>query len=73
MKQVKCGTCGWVHFTQTAEKCREYVVTSSGRLKDEDFEHCFKCGASYMNFVPAKQGDCPVGSTIQPIKEYKND
>lgn len=31
------------------------------------YEHCFRCGNSWQDFSEAKEDDCPVGVTIQPI------
>lgn len=31
------------------------------------YEHCFFCDNTYKDFRPSKDGDCPLGCTIQPI------
>jgi len=39
----------------------------SQRSGIEYYEHCFRCGGSYMMFRPSKPEDCPRGCTLQPI------
>lgn len=34
------------------------------------YERCFSCGNSYKNFRPSKEGDCPLGVTLQTIIQY---
>ena len=31
------------------------------------YEGCFRCGGSHTNFRDEREGDCPMGCTIQPI------
>mgnify|MGYP001577390695 CR=1 FL=1 len=58
MTNVTCLSCGWVHFALPAEAFLDHI---------HERMHCFRCGGSYMNFRPALEDDCPIGSTIQPI------
>lgn len=37
------------------------------RATIENYEHCFCCGNSWQDFSKAKEDDCPVGVTTQPI------
>lgn len=33
----------------------------------KQYEHCFVCGNSYKDFSPAKEGDSPIGCTLNAI------
>ena len=83
MNLVKCGRCGWVHFAMTlaevereVQQFNEFYATlgEEGRASYGNkpssiarYKKCFLCGASHKLMVPAKEGDCPDGSTIQPV------
>ena len=49
--QVKCGHCNYGHFLVEANGYNNCVFCS--------------CRAAYM--MPAKEGDMPIGCTLQPI------
>lgn len=83
-KTVTCNRCGWVHFTVTRAHAlkeiasfKEYYDGLSDEDKDmfappahiEDYEQCMLCGNHYMDFRPFTLGDCPDGSTLNPILE----
>ena len=62
--EVKCPKCGWVHVAIPMDVARENSDT------DEDLERylkCFRCGAPTLGFVPALEGDAPMGCTLQAV------
>ena len=62
--EVKCPKCGWVHVAIPMEVARENSDT------DEDmgrYLKCFRCGEPTFDFVPALEGDAPVGCTLQAV------
>jgi rubredoxin len=74
LKTYKCPMCGWVHSAIPLDAAQEQVncvnewYASKGEPATENIAHymsCFQCGASAADFVRAKPGDAPIGSTIQ--------
>jgi hypothetical protein len=81
--QVTCNRCGRVHFVVTRAYAEEQVKQYNEFLRtldDEerkhyprppafvsDYERCDMCGASYLDFRPFREGDCPMGCTLGPI------
>lgn len=82
MRQVTCLNCGWVHMgitrehaeqevarfnayyaTLTPEKQQDYYGGKPSRI--ESYIGCFRC--TQTRFREAVPGDCPDGSTIQPV------
>lgn len=62
--EVKCPKCGWVHVAIPIDVARENSDT------DDDMERyfkCFRCGAPTLGFVPALEGDAPMGCTLQAV------
>ena len=62
MREVTCNNCGWVHIAVTSQEAR---------MNRHNPDKCFRCGENYKNFREAKVGDCPRGSTIQAILDYR--
>lgn len=82
MEFLQCSKCGWVHFKINKEKAlanikefNDYYNSCSSLEKNnylgmasiDQYQHCFKCHASYKLAVSANETDCPQGSTIQPL------
>lgn len=82
VKLVTCNKCGRVYMGLPIEiidkdikKFNDYYDTLSlekqklyaGKATLEDYKICFTCGASYINFRDAEDGDCSSGCTISPI------
>ena len=62
--EVKCPKCGWVHVAIPMDVARENSDT------DEDLERylkCFRCGEPTLDFVPALEGDAPMGCPLQTV------
>lgn len=74
--------CGWVHFGVSREYAKNEVKNFnewysiqpqetkdyySGPATILDYEHCRRCGGSYIHFRDFKEGDCPNGCTLSPI------
>ena len=61
--EVKCPKCGWVHVAiPMAVACE-----NSSNDDMEQYLKCFRCGAPALDFVPALEGDAPVGCTLQAV------
>ena len=84
MNQVTCIHCGWVHFTVTREhaeeevrRFNEFYDAAPAHVKEcysqhssiAQYESCFLCGAPWHDMRPYREGDCPIGVTMQPIIE----
>lgn len=62
--EVTCPKCGWVHVAIQMDVARANSDT------DEDLERylkCFRCGEPTFDFVPALEGDAPMGCTLQAV------
>jgi len=62
--EFKCPKYGWVHVAIPMDVARANSDT------DEDLERylkCFRCGVPTLGFVPALEGDAPVGCTSQAV------
>jgi len=83
---VTCEACGRVHVSQSRKELvkkiarfNEYYFGLSeesrfgfgGPDEIQNYESCLSCGASYKQFRPAKEDDCPSGSTLTPIIYFK--
>lgn len=75
-KPYKCIRCGWVHSAITLEVAQEQVRTVNAWLATKGepesaaistYMRCFHCGAPTDEFIPAKPGDAPTGSTAQGV------
>lgn len=79
----KCLGCGWIHFGRTpaevrdeVERFNEYFATLDDEWRDRfggpshvsQYQACFRCGGSHVNFRDAAEDEVPDGSTIQPIQ-----
>ena len=78
-----CNRCGRVAFGVTREYAEEQVASmnqfldratadvresyGNRRAGIEAYERCFHCGGPHTDFRDAKEGDCPVGCTLQPV------
>ena len=78
-----CGRCGWVHFAvsrtfaeEQVRRFNEFFDSQTGEVKEsygnkhseiKNYERCFVCRAPFTCFKPFKEGDCPIGVTMQPI------
>ncbi len=57
-REYKCPNCGWVHAARPIAAITEATVR---------YLRCFRCGEFSSGFVPAAEGDAPLGSTMQCI------
>ena len=79
---VTCGVCGWCHWGISRAYAEESVLrfnhfydaapahvreSYTQRSDISQYEHCFRCGASFVEMKPSKPSDCPTGVTLQPI------
>ena len=62
--EVKCLKCGWVHVAIPMDVAREHSDTEDDMQR---YLECFRCGAPTFDFVPALEGDAPVGCTLQAV------
>lgn len=44
---------------------KEYYGGTGSSL--DFYEHCHRCGGDYKDFRPMEVGDCPSGSTLNPV------
>lgn len=76
---VTCVSCGWVSYSVTREHAEEHVARHNARraIDLEALRHwprpmsireyaCRGCGG-WGPYRPARQGDCPVGCTINAV------
>lgn len=49
----------------SAKKQQDYY--GGRRATIERYKQCLSCGNDYRDFSDAKPGECPVGSTLNPI------
>lgn len=57
---ITCGACGWVHAGLTETEWR-------AMSEEPPWVRCFRCGAGNEGMREYREGDCPVGCTIQPV------
>lgn len=83
-----CNKCGTVHFAVTREHAENNVdqfnkfYDTAGyhvqqyygrRATITSYEHCSKCGNTYLNFRLSKENECPIGCTLSPIIKTSNE
>lgn len=54
--------------TLTVEQRQEHYGNQCSSI--QDYEHCRRCGGSYIDFREFVEGDCPRGCTIGPVIDY---
>lgn len=83
IKSRTCNGCGWVYFGITRNNAeisvkqfnafykkltkKEKANYGNKKASIKEYEHCGICGEPWTNFRDSKEGDCPDGSTLNPI------
>lgn len=86
MKSVTCLNCRRVSFAVSKEYIKKevrkfniyYEALSTedkkmfgGPSSESNYEKCIGCGGSYKDFRLMLEGECPIGCTVNPIKDFE--
>lgn len=54
-------------YFDSLSKEKQESYYNGNKSSIESYEKCFRCNTSHEQAVDAQDGDCPMGSTIQPM------